>query len=432
MRLSGRTPLVRALNLEKQLKVKNIYLKLEGTNPTHHKYARIAEALCKDVAIQKKKTIWLDGSRAYLVAVKHFCDIVDANYKVPRFTRQSWKKSIFRPEELVDMRQANVTSRYEAIKGMIQPDTDYLAIEGHTHHQMIQASLEEIAEEIFERLTGIDAIYAQCNLGYTLNGIYNVFLKKWIKGDVKLPEIFLGIGTDMTDPENRVSGECLDYIIKDKELAEVRTSFLEENPSEKIPVTVEELWEAKKMLKNLENIYISTENAYPMAAFLRQVENRMALDKIHVIILNDARSRITIKEIEDLDDEEFKDVLGYVKQYLAQYSDPEIEMADALANALDKGFVLIAEQDGENMGVCIIVNTQFKTFIPTYHLAYLGTSRKARGMGIGTELVKQAIEKTNGKLSLHVDLDNRNARKLYEKMGFRHVYNRMIYKSDNE
>ncbi|MDD3123358.1 MAG: GNAT family N-acetyltransferase, partial [Candidatus Izemoplasmatales bacterium] len=115
------------------------------------------------------------------------------------------------------------------------------------------------------------------------------------------------------------------------------------------------------------------------------------------------------------------------KTYLAEYSDPLIEMKDALNNASKKGFILIAKQNETILGVTIIVNTQFDDFIPTYHLAYIGTSTDYKGRGIGTELIKRAIDITEGKLSLHVDLNNKSAKKLYEKMGFKHVYNRMIF-----
>ena len=118
------------------------------------------------------------------------------------------------------------------------------------------------------------------------------------------------------------------------------------------------------------------------------------------------------------------------KTYLADYSDPLIEMNEALNNAIDKGLILLAKQNETILGVCIIINTQFDNFIPTFHIAYIGTSGMHKGRGIGTELIKRAVNITDGKLSLHVDLDNKGAKKLYEKMGFKHVYNRMIYYSE--
>jgi threonine synthase len=69
----------------------------------------------------------------------------------------------------------------------------------------------------------------------------------------------------------------------------------------------------------------------------------------------------------------------------------------------------------------------FKDFIPTYHLAYIGVKPGNKGRGVASELIQRAIELTDGNLSLHVDLDNKRAKNLYRKMGFDHVYDRMIY-----
>ena len=70
----------------------------------------------------------------------------------------------------------------------------------------------------------------------------------------------------------------------------------------------------------------------------------------------------------------------------------------------------------------------FNDFIPTYHLAYIGVKKGNVGRGVATELINQAIEKTGGNMSLHVDIPNKRAKKLYEKMGFVHTYDRMLYK----
>lgn len=57
----------------------------------------------------------------------------------------------------------------------------------------------------------------------------------------------------------------------------------------------------------------------------------------------------------------------------------------------------------------------------------MGTAPKSNGRGIGTELVKRAIDISDGHVSLHVDPTNQRAKKLYEKLGFKHFYDRMMY-----
>ena len=104
------------------------------------------------------------------------------------------------------------------------------------------------------------------------------------------------------------------------------------------------------------------------------------------------------------------------------------ETEDAIKNAIKNGFILKAVKNDQLEGLCIIVNMGFKEFIPTYHLAYIGVKEGNSGRGIATLLINQAVELTGGKLSLHVDIPNKRAKKLYEKMGFVHCYDRMIFK----
>jgi threonine synthase len=48
-------------------------------------------------------------------------------------------------------------------------------------------------------------------------------------------------------------------------------------------------------------------------------------------------------------------------------------------------------------------------------------------MGIATLLLQKAIEVTEGNFSLHVEVENKRAIKLYEKMGLKKKYYRMLY-----
>lgn len=54
----GKTPLVRAKNLEKKLGITNIYLKLEGNNPSGFRIDRLTYILIKDaLRVNKKKFV---------------------------------------------------------------------------------------------------------------------------------------------------------------------------------------------------------------------------------------------------------------------------------------------------------------------------------------------------------------------------------------
>ena len=68
----GRTPMIRAKKLEKELNVGKIFLKLEGNNPSGHREDRLAYLIIRDALTRGKKTICMGtygtvgGSLSYL------------------------------------------------------------------------------------------------------------------------------------------------------------------------------------------------------------------------------------------------------------------------------------------------------------------------------------------------------------------------------
>lgn len=426
MKYSGKTPLLRAMKLEKQLGVKRIYLKLEGANPTHHKYARIAEVLTKDAVAHRNTGLVAYGTYPYLKAIRYFAEKEGLDLWIPRLTNESWKSRRFDQEMLIDLRKEKVDDKIDYLKRLAAQKGLYLAMEGYTNNHLSLMALEELGQELIRRLPSIDTIFTEIGHGYTLSALYNVLLKQWIENDEPFPKMFCGVPKG--DPlDMAAKGDVFAYIEADPSLLESSRQALKESYGRSIDIDEDQLKAAKRLLRETENVRISKENAYPLAAFLSQIEANQISKGIHVIVLDDGRSLMDIDEVHDYTAHPKDEILTIAKTYLAEYSDPLIEMKDALENAIDKGFVLLARQDEVNLGVAIIVNTRFRDFIPTYHLAYIGTNQSYKGRGIGTELIRRAVEVTDGNISLHVDLDNKNAKKLYEKMGFKHVYNRMIY-----
>ncbi|MDD4614773.1 MAG: GNAT family N-acetyltransferase, partial [Caldisericia bacterium] len=92
------------------------------------------------------------------------------------------------------------------------------------------------------------------------------------------------------------------------------------------------------------------------------------------------------------------------------------------------GVVLCAYYNSVLAGIAIVSRTGFDKFFPKYHLSYIATKKDIKGRGIATQLMEKVIEVTNGDLTLHVEIDNKRAIKLYEKMGLQKKYYRMYYK----
>lgn len=147
-----------------------------------------------------------------------------------------------------------------------------------------------------------------------------------------------------------------------------------------------------------------------------------------MVTLNDERNEVEVCEIRSFKEKSKDDFINTIKTWLSPYDDSVAETLDAIENAMKEGFLLIAKRNEKEQGICIIVNTAFEWFIPTYHLAYIGVKSGNEGLGIASKMIKRALKLTDGNLSLHVDPENKRAIKLYNRLGFKHVYDRMLFK----
>lgn len=390
---SGKTPLLRVEELEDDFEVGEIYLKLEGINPTEHKVDRIAEMIVKDAYQRGEKEIYGLGSKPFMQSLSYFTD----KYEMTLIPITMDNESVFE----------NIESSYP---------NKYLAIEGHNNKQLSQMILEDLDQEIVDRLGyDIQTIFSEFSYGYTITSTYNVFLKGWMKDAFEtFPKIF-----------SATYGQAKQLSSKDL-TAEVDNALYECN-GENITLEEKEILEAYEVLKKAEIYLPEPKDAIAFAAFMSKARQGELKHGKHVIILNNGRSMLDV-HVEN-NPENKGDIFSYTKDWLQEYGDPAIEMNEAIANAYEKGYVLVASRNGIDQGICILVYTGFENFLPTYHLAYVGTDPESSGRGIGTELVKKAIEVSEGKISLHVDLTNDRAKRLYEKLGFKHVYDRMMYQS---
>lgn len=146
------------------------------------------------------------------------------------------------------------------------------------------------------------------------------------------------------------------------------------------------------------------------------------------LILNDGRIGIDIRKVKKKDLEmDYKKFLDILDDWLIQFTDPQEEIMEATDNAFEKGHVICAFKDGVMVGIVVLSHSNWDVFFPRYHLSYIATKKNLKGMGIATQLMEKAIELSEGSLSLHVEVDNKRAIKLYEKMGLKKKYYRMLY-----
>ena len=97
----GRTPLVRATKLEKDLGISKIYLKLEGNNPYGHREDRLAYLIIREALSHNKKTICIGtyGSVGYSLAqlTNHFD--IKCVFVVPKQKKMT-QPELFNPEHI--------------------------------------------------------------------------------------------------------------------------------------------------------------------------------------------------------------------------------------------------------------------------------------------------------------------------------------------
>lgn len=444
MNTSGKTPLMQAKNLEKIFDVGEIYLKLEGANPSHHKYDRIAEVMVKDCLVKDRKELLADGSHDYINAVLCYAKRSDLKVTIPVFKGEQWKETSFNGETLIPF-HVKESERAKSIEEYALKNGLYNASNGYHNRNLSIISLQKIGEEIVDRLgEDISTVFTQLSYGYTVSALHNGFMDRWVTGDLKImPKIYsctIPKGNfifddykkthSLSDLENykiKVNKYTRDLFTGDSFLLEETLHAIGDTSGNLLPVDEALLKESVQVLKKQENLILSTEEGYAFAGFYKMAKNGELGKGRHVIVLNDGRSDLTLERITDFSVYSKEKLAAFIEEWLQDYKDPIIETMDAIEHAIKDGFILLAHRNGMPQGISLVVNTGFENFIPTYHLGYIATKEGNKGRGIATTLISEMLELSEGNLSLHVDIKNKRARNLYEKLGFKAKYYRMIH-----
>ncbi len=120
------------------------------------------------------------------------------------------------------------------------------------------------------------------------------------------------------------------------------------------------------------------------------------------------------------------EIADFLFEHLGKYGDPKADIMKCLDYALDQsvhagGFVVMAREAGQLVGVLVMNKTGMSGYIPENILVYIAVDDSHRGKGIGGKILDKAIEMANGAIALHVEADN-PAKKLYERLGFTNKY----------
>jgi len=179
----GRTPLIRANKLERELGVSKIYLKLEGNNPSGHREDRLAYLIIREALAHKKKTICLGtygtvgGSLSLLTEnfnIKCVFVVPSKDKMLKRYLLQSPNT------EIIEHGRTYEDSVMES-RRLAEENGWYDANPGLDNNMMNMYAFEYIAKEIKDVIEGeIDNIFCQTGNGSSISGLHMGFKRLWI------------------------------------------------------------------------------------------------------------------------------------------------------------------------------------------------------------------------------------------------------------
>lgn len=444
---SGKTPLFRARKLEAYLGVKKIYLKLEGANPYNHVYDRVSEYLVKDAIFRNKEGILVEGQLPYIQSMINFGNNQGLKVTVPFQKSDRLKHKLKGEYEKLDVTSDNAKDLRHFIENHCVKNRLFNGYNGQANVNTSILAFEEIGDELYGKFgDSIDNIFIQLSYGLTLTGIHNSFERRFIKGisqqtpalisctipngNVIFDQYRKSFEISQTDGIASISTKYSKHLqVSNTELLESALDAVYDTRGTILAISDETLVECAKILRAKESLHVSTHEAYSFAGLYQMARKGLLKNGTHIVILNDGKSNLSVKHLKK-GQYSVDQLFQFVNSFLKQYTDSYEEVTNAIANALERGTILIATRGETVQGIAVVVHMGFESFIPTYHLGYIGTKEGNEGRGIATELLEEVINFTNGNVSLHVDLENKRAMNVYAKVGFKHCYNRMLYKSD--
>jgi threonine synthase len=445
----GRTPLVRAHGLERALGLERVWLKLEGNNPSGHREDRMAYVIIRDARAAGKDTLTIGTSGTVGASLAHLAPEFGVRCVLFVPSRRQMLRAEQIAREGVDVVELgrSYEACVEASRAAAAENGWYDANPGMSGGMMHLQAYARIGDEVWEQadVPPTDLV-SQVSNGASVAGLHMELRAAWVAERIeRLPRLVAA----STSQGNAIvaSFAAGDRRIRTLGRADLRESrhnlnvlnarcyngqdalnALYDTAGFAVGVPDEVLLESHRRFRSLERFRVGVSNAFPIAALFAETE-RFRGRRV-VLVLNDGRVDVDVRRItrDDLP-MSYEQFLALLDDWLDVYTDPPEEIRDAADDAFGNGFVVGAFQGTELVGAVVVASGRYRRFFPRYHLAYIATRKSIKGMGIATQLFQKVIELTGGEFSLHVEVENRRAIRLYEKMGLRRKYFRMFYKA---
>lgn len=442
----GRTVMYKTVKLNK-LGKGDLYLKMEGLNPTGRMQDRLAFYLIKEAIQLGYKTVVVASLGPLGQSLAFISDRFNIKCKVVMpINSIERKKSWYREHnvEIIEHGKKYIEAYHKSME-LAKENNWYDANHGYDNSSLTTSVYSEIAEEIVGKLGYCpENLFCFLSNGVLVTALHTGFRTLWRKGIIeRIPRLFVtcvghdnplyihyrdgkGLYLDKTRI-NRYKGmskNTIEYNIIDPQGV---LSAVADSGGAIIPVTVAEIKEIMHTSKSLENLNVGFRGGATLCAFqyISKI-SKLNEDSVSLAILEEGKNEINIRQLSDDDFESLNQLAIYVDRYLGQYGDDRQASIEAIKTSFENGFILGAYISGKLKGLAVVARMPMKCVMPEYHLIYIGADITAGSRGIGTRLMEEVRIMTKGNFSLHVDLENKKAIKLYQKMGLKKAYLRMI------
>lgn len=210
----GDTSLNRAKNLERELSIRQLYIKYEGENPTGTQKDRIAFAQAHDAFRRNYSTISLATCGNYGVAVAFAAYLAGIHCKI--FIPESFHTERIKEMQKFDAEIIRLPGTYEDTVAesskLAKTSGWYDANPGGANTPLQIASYAEIANEIYDQLRDAPKyVAAPVSNGTLLAGVYRGFVSLFKRGRTSHIPIFVAGSSSFKNPIISSFRAGLDY-----------------------------------------------------------------------------------------------------------------------------------------------------------------------------------------------------------------------------
>ncbi|PLX15541.1 MAG: hypothetical protein C0601_12660 [Candidatus Muiribacterium halophilum] len=444
----GNTVLYNSKVLANKNNVDNLFFKMEGVNPTGRIQDRLAFALVKEAIQLGHDSIAVTSLGPLGTSIAYVSEIteMDCYIYIPKGSRDKKNKWYQMPHVKLVETGKNYKQAFEQCQKDANENNWYNANPGYENISITTTVYSEISHEIVRKLgKNPDNIFIYMANGSVLLGLHHGFRELWYRGVIdRIPTIFTGCTEtnhkllDAFKKGKRNIDEAYTTAFSKKTLTRNNVNYMVVDPQGVLNsiydsgghiLEIDEI----DVKENVKEIYKAEKiKVFPrgcLAYMTFKKANKLGLikeDDTNVIILEEGKAAIEVKVLSEENFDSLDTIVNYTMKYLGEYGDDKVSTKEAVEYASKNGFIIGAFLDNSISGIAVVIRMPLKIVLPEYHLVYIGTDLRKGSRGIGTHLMKKIHELTGGNFSLHVDLQNKKAIRVYEKMGLKKSYIRMI------